>query len=369
MTLHPFPRRALARSLALLTVLGGVIPTVFAPAALARATTPRAQLTRPAAALAYTPREVHKVTLDELSIDGPALWTVGAGIPAPTPGPDAILAALAWTGTDSAHRLNLLLSDNGQQYSRKLTLNESSDFRPGLVMVNAQGATLPVVAWTGTDANHSLNVLYDAYGARRKLALAENSDTAPSLAFFAGQVWLAWRGTDPNHSLNIRAMGANGLTPGAKTILRQYPVLGRPSLIADARDKLLMVTWASSAAPHYINFAVSSDGASWRTPLAAPPPQTSHNGPAIFALNPPPPTGAPGYFWAWTGTDAAHSLNLATAERYTSWPGPITTFDEQCFAGPSMGYVGQPNQVLIAWTGTDAAHHLNAGLFQVAPTS
>jgi hypothetical protein len=42
--------------------------------------------------------ELSKVTLAETSLDGPGLWTSGT---------DTVKAVLAWTGTDPAHTLNV----------------------------------------------------------------------------------------------------------------------------------------------------------------------------------------------------------------------------------------------------------------------
>ncbi|MBF6589884.1 MAG: hypothetical protein IVW57_05045 [Ktedonobacterales bacterium] len=325
---------------------------------------PRITTAPTARAATVTPTEISKVVLDEESIDGPSLWSIAAYEPEPVP--NAPFAAIGWTGTDPAHSLNVMLSRDGQSFDRKLTLAESSLYRPSVIVVRQNNANLVIVAWTGTDPNRSLNILYDAYGTRRKVTIDDSSGAAPSLAFAFGQVWLAWAGTDPNQSLNVRAMGTQGLTPGTKTILSQYHATGRPSLIANTRDHLLMLTWSYAEAPHYINFAISPNGASWSTPLPAPAPQTSFVGPDILALNPPPAVGTPGYFWAWTGTDPLRSLNLATSEQYSNWPAPITTIAEQALGGPSLGYVGVPGRVLLAWTGTDPLHHMNLGIFQVA---
>jgi hypothetical protein len=77
-------------------------------------------------------------------------------------------------------------------------------------------------------------------------------------------------------------------------------------------------------------------------------------------------SGMPASVLAWTGTDPLHSLNLAASATVNGWLAPITTFNEQCFGAPSLGYVDvQNNHILIAWAGIDPLHHLNVATFTV----
>jgi hypothetical protein len=309
-----------------------------------------------------TPTEVSKVVLDEQSIDGPSLWSL-PGDAAPK-GPDNAVSLLGWTGTDPLHKLNLMLSPDGVTYGDKLTLDEESSFRPAVLVTHNGGANPILVAWTGTDPSHSLNVMYDAYHAQTKLTLAESSISAPALAWYQDQVWIAWTGTDPNHTLNVMALGPHGLAPGQKTTLYAFTSNARPTLNADTRDHRLLLTWSYTTALPWINVAESEDGADWETPLVAPPPQTSNVGPSIMSLNPQ-PSGMPIYYWAWTGTDPLHSLNVTDTFTLNNWPDPITTLDEQCFGGPSLGYAGHLGHIIVAWTGINPGHNINIGVIAV----
>jgi hypothetical protein len=321
----------------------------------------------PRAPLSANPTELTKITLGELSIDGPSLWSQTT---TPASGAGALGAALAWTGTDAAHHVNIMTSQDGLHFTAKLTLDEESIARPSVIVVN--GSTV-VVAWAGIDANHSLNVMWDPYGARQKVTLADNSFTGPEIVSFDGQIWLAWSGNDPNHSLNILPMGPHGVNPGAKATLFQYSSLGEVGLAPDPTNHQLLLTWTDTGKSKYlpsdqpfINFLASPDGVKWHTVLPAPAPQTSVAGPDIAALFPQ-PNNFPNYFWTWTGTDSVHSLNVAWSDTVDAWPAPITTFGEQCDGSPTLGYVpgAAANHFLIAWTGTDAAHHINIGVFGV----
>lgn len=66
-----------------------------------------------------------KHILSETSFARPALVRLGSG------SSDSI--ALAWTGTDRSHRLNVLVGNPGHGYT-KLTLNQMSFTAPSLAM-------------------------------------------------------------------------------------------------------------------------------------------------------------------------------------------------------------------------------------------
>ena len=179
----------------------------------------------------------NKTTLPETSIDGPALASIGNE------------SVLAWTGTDAAHHLNVETSTDGLHYGNKLVLSQTSPFRPDVALATQGGAV--AVAWTGTDANHSLNVLFDVYSSSpKKLTLRnETSFTAPALLIGPG-FFLAWTGTDANHSLNILQLSetSSGVVPGTKTVLSDSsdagPHMGRSS--ATVMDLLWSRTHAAA---------------------------------------------------------------------------------------------------------------------------
>lgn len=84
------------------------------------------------------------------------------------------------------------------QEQRKVTLDDTSIDGPTLWTNNpAQGAQAgspaAVLGWTGTDSNHSLNVLVGPYSSSpQKLTLwTENSFTSPALAFQDGRLLLS----------------------------------------------------------------------------------------------------------------------------------------------------------------------------------
>jgi hypothetical protein len=333
---------------------------------------------RPAASrLAAAVTEGAKVTLPETSPTGPALWTIG-GQGRGAPSSSTYNAVLAWTGTDPAHHVNVLTSVDGQHFANKLMLNETAISSPtaAVVLGSASAPRILVVAWTGTDPRHSLNVLFDVFnvtGHRSKRTLVDTSIAGPALVtneFVAGEdLQLAWTGTDPNHSLNVLQLDevvgngdVTGLTLGPKRTLpaglhsSDGPGL-TSSLITDITT--LLITWAQSNGSR-LSLADVTPGVTNGAVFFSS--QTTAVRPGLLALS----VQAQQFWWSWTGTDPRHSLNLMDTTNFTSWPGPVTTFAETATGGPALGSLRVANQLLLAWTGTDAFHHLNVAQLQVS---
>jgi hypothetical protein len=331
---------------------------------------PGSGLTAPSATSLH---EVQKVVLAASSIDSPALWVR----PPSASGPGATIGGvLAWTDTGRYHRLHLLVSPDGLHYTRELLLPANAIARPSVVVAPAPAAThagVVILAWTGIDPAHSLNLMYDALGAQQVLTLPQGSSYAPALALFAGQLWLAWTGTEPSHPLHIRpvAITEHGLVPGADTLLGAYPSRAAPALAPDDQRHQLLLTWtaAASSAP-WMRLAASSDGLQWRLVSTTVPLQASSAGSTILALPAAPATSPslPGYYWAWPGADRWHKLTLTLAPTIADWASPVTIKLEWCMGAPGLGYVGgtgHAQQILLAWTGIDPGHHLTLALFQL----
>lgn len=334
-----------------------------------------ASVTRGAASVAAygVPHEASKVILPETSLDGPALWTQ-RGPSAPV-GP---MAVLAWTGMDG--RLNFMYSNDGVSFFGKTTLNETSFVRPAVVRGSGEGASVAPVAlaWTGTDAGHHLNVRYAVPGSTpMKLTLwHDNSFTAPALEWLTLTdtnkiLLLAWAGTDAGHALNILPVSitSQGLVPGTKTTLSTFHSLGQPALIHEFPVPLtgtqLFLSW-SDMTSHRIAWATSPDGKAWtRQPTFF---ETSGAGPSMMGLIEQ-LAHLPPYWLGWTGTDAAHHVNVLYALNLSQWTTNFVkaTLPETAVGGTVVGFVLSPpdQQMLVAWTGTDAAHHLNVARVSV----
>jgi hypothetical protein len=343
MYLHHRAASVVALLVTALLTLGGTAPTwaaAHSPAAGYARTLPATSLT-------------NKTILPDTSIDGPALASIGNE------------SVLAWTGTDAAHHLNVETSTDGLHYGNKLTLNQTSPFRPDVALASQGGAV--AVAWTGTDPRHSLNVLFDVYGSSpKKLTLHnENSFTAPALLIGPG-FFLAWAGTDANHSLNILSLSitSSGVVPGTKTVLSDSsdagPHLGRSSatvmdLLWSARTTLQLKI-ATGTQPAFLQPSFQTGTAIAETSAAAP---------DSFALGP--FIGAGNQEWmGWTGTDAADTLNLQSTMTFPNFPNPSTTktiLSDTAIGGPAVSFNSAVDRNLLAWTGTDSAHSLNIATF------
>jgi hypothetical protein len=342
---------AVAAAVLLLTLLGAV------PASAAR----RAPASSGPQAITLS----HKITLNESSIDGPALASIldnFEGI--------HFITAIGWTGTDALHHLNLIWSSddpaNGvTHFARKVTLHETSFVRPAVV-VTASGIGLTFIAWTGTDPAHTLNVMSigTATGTVvRKVTLwGETSIGAPSLIEWKSGVALAWTGTDANHSLNVLPMSFDQpLGFGVKTILPQFSSLAGPNLsvYSNATTRLLVLNWSTTTL--HLNQAYSTDGVHFTSALGpGGTPQLSTFGPSSFYHQ---SEGAPEYWLAWTGTDTIHYLNLQWTSHWPQWPDPATTKHLLVEAGLGGPQIAFNDGFILAWTGTDPAHSLNIAEF------
>jgi hypothetical protein len=166
-------------------------------------------------------------------------------------------------------------------------------------------------------------------------------------------VLLAWTGIDANHSLNVLPVGVlNGMMLGTKTVLRQFSSDAGPSLAGSGSG--LVLSW-STRGTQQLNFATSTDNVHFTSALGSGLPQTSASTPQFI-----PTTGSSSGCIAWTGTDAAHHLNVQCTTTFPQFPDPAqtkTVLRETALGGPGLT-TGQ-NSAEIAWTGTDAAHHLN----------
>lgn len=341
-----------------LAAILGCVATAWVPGPLARATP-----AGPRAVGGY-PGEVMTTTLADTSIGAPGFWSTTTG---------TVRSVIAWTGTDAERHLNVMTSGIGTAYGTKKTLPETSFVGPAVTRTS-DGKV--VIAWTGTDTKHSLNILYDVYGSPLKRTLSDTSFTTPGLAVLDGQLVLAWAGTDANRTLNAWTFSTPGLTPIRKvTLPAQYNTDAAPDLSFDplgaslGRNRLIL-SWTARAPSYRITFATSSDAASWSAPASLP--ETSVSGASMIGIPQSFASYMPGHYVAWTGTDAARSVNVQYTDNFyhaPPWPNPTAskaTLNQMALNAARLGFIGGPKQVMVVWTGTDAAHHLNVALVAIS---
>jgi hypothetical protein len=305
------------------------------------------------------PKEATKVVLADTSIDGPAIMATYA--PA---------TVLAWTGTDSAHRINLMTSSDGLHYGNKITLNETSLWRPAIAFIDSgRGAPYGtiVLAWTGTDANHTLNIEFlktPGYTFVQKIILkGETSFTAPAITTINGDInsdiYLAWAGTDNAHTLNVIHRTTNPVTQSKKT-LWGWSSVSRPNIYTDlsSTTKPLLMSW--TGVNHHIYFANSANGVTWSEPSASPLSAQTAWAPSMVGFN---STTAPTHWVAWTGNADAtsHSIHVMYTQHYPNWSdtGAQAAIGEYAISSPELAFSGH---VLLAWTGVDPLHELNVAV-------
>lgn len=297
--------------------------------------------------------EIAKVTLPETSIAGPA-FTNGIFT---FEGQTTTRSVLAWTGTDTAHHLNVMTSADGLHYGHKLIVGQFSPYRPAVAQMSPAAGNAVILAWTGTNAGHSLNVLFDAYGNAKKMTYwNENSAFAPALLFFNSTLYLAWTGTDAHQSLNVAKIDVSTLAMTSKTTLWQFTAVSAPSLSATANGVVL--GWATTT--NHLNQATSTDGVRFTSALGSGLVQSSGQAPSFVYHQ---REGGPEYWIAWAGTDTHQTISLQWTSHFPQWPdlaGTRTFTPEWAYGAPVVDF---SEGVLLVWTGTDAAHHINIARF------
>lgn len=289
-----------------------------------------------------------KVILNETSVNAPGFYA-NANLGAK--------GAIAWAGTDSLHHLNVMTSSDGLHYGHKVILGELSVNRPAVTQMSVAAGGAVALAWRGTDPAHRLNVLFDVYGSRKKWIFNETSFTGPALTVYRGNLLLAWVGTDANHSLNVLPISLSNFKPGVKTTLWSFHSSAGPTLTAildGPQIGSLVMGWLMPSGK--VNLAQTTDGVHFSTALGVGLPQYSVSSPTALHYN---TEGGPEYWLAWTGTDTYHRIAVQWTTHYPQWPTPSTTktlLPEWALGGPTIGF---EEGVVMAWTGTDPTHHLN----------
>ena len=290
----------------------------------------------------------------------------------PTASGSAPAAALVWTGTDSSHHLNIRTTQDGWVYSSATTLAATSIAAPATLVappISAGGQNVVLVAWDGTDSAHSLSVLYDVYnvtGQTQSVTLTYTSQSAPSLAWFGGQVWLAWTSAASAHTINIMPMGPQGVTPGTPIALTSEPgASGGPSLSVDAQTDSLVLSWTRTGT-NLVTYRVSTDGAHWTEPAGASLSDSAVGGASMVAATAPIPTSGPEYqiasrYIVWT---APKGDIIACPLGTNMEPGLAQLLPETSPFAPVTSYMGGPSFIFV-WAGSDSSHYINVAFAQM----
>ena len=99
-------------------------------------------------------------------------------------------------------------SKDGMTFTNKVTLNDNSDVHPAMVAMIKQSGLL--LAWTGRDSNHLLNLRFggDIHSLGNKLTYmyGEESTAGPALDAFDEKINVGWTVTDSAHHITIAVL-------------------------------------------------------------------------------------------------------------------------------------------------------------------
>ena len=165
--------------------------------------------------------------------------------------------------------------------------------------------------------------------------------------------------------LNILPITLDGGLHAGQTVTLDYHSVSSPSLTVDPGTNRLLLSWSVTSPVDRIQFAVSDFGTSWQTPVSTALDETITAAPSLLGVA---SGGLPPYVLSWTGTDVANPLNVRYTNGYPQWPldDTKTILPETALGAPALGHLDGSTAMLVAWSGTDAAHHLNVAALAVA---
>lgn len=121
---------------------------------------------------------------------------------------------LSWSATSPQYQLNVATSSDGVGWTGATALGEMSVAGPNGA-VAASGMPPYWTTWTGVDLNHSVNVRFtsnaSSWPLSNKATLNESAFGGPALGYVGhiGQMLLAWTGVDIAHHLNVATLNSN----------------------------------------------------------------------------------------------------------------------------------------------------------------
>jgi hypothetical protein len=278
----------------------------------------------------------HKVMiLDERPLGGPAMINRAE-----------VDLVLGWSGGEG--HLNIVLSGDGVVWGEKVTIpNETT---PNGLALAFNGSEPPdgrsFISWTGTDGDHSLNVMSTVDPTLRSWSNKHpvpgaRSHHGPALLFANGRLFIAWTGSDDR--LNVMSSGDLGASwQNIRTLTETSP--DGPALAFWNGNLILM--WFGTVSPQNLSYIQSSDGGlTWGNKVTIDERTGSHPAMAIGAGQTP--------YFCWAGLDnkqinLVHSENGST-DGFGASPNFKRTFDEIASEGPCLCEF--QGKMFIGWTG------------------
>jgi hypothetical protein len=286
----------------------------------------------------------HKVILGETALGGPAMINRNDH--------DFVLG---WSGTDDPSHLNVIISGDGINWGNKVTIpNETT---PNALALAFDGGAPPngrtFIAWTGTDGAHSLNVMSteDAtlHNWSNKHTLNEQSNSGPALQMFNGRLFFAWTGTDSR--LNVMSSADLGASWQNKRTLNETSPTEPALCIFNGK---LILMWNGTDSANRLNFIESNDGGlTWGNKITLGDTSGHHPAMAVGVDH------VPYFCWAGSGNNLLNVLHseTGTTNGFLVTPNYKRTFRDSAINGPCMCEF--QGKMFIGWTGTDSDHHVN----------
>jgi hypothetical protein len=210
---------------------------------------------------------------------------------------------VGWSGEDIGTHLTISCSTNPtQSFPAAVPSNQTTQFTPSFAMLNGQ----LFVAWTGTDTRVNVALVDPANPGFLNANPVNNvvSSAAPALGTFningVDRLVVAWTGTDSHHHLNI-STSFNGANWGTTTTLNQLAT-GGPSLTRFNNGNLYM-GWTGTDSGHTENFAI------WPVGSATPFPGTAMSVAGNTSDSDPSVATVVNFDYAWRGKD--NRINIA----------------------------------------------------------
>jgi hypothetical protein len=162
---------------------------------------------------------------------------------------------VAWTNTSGY--LEIAKSTNGVTWPVYLTLPQTSDHAPAIYQ-NGAGTSLDI-AWRGLDSAHHLNigVSNSTVTSFTYYELPDTTAYSPSITAFEGHLYLVWAGTNSSHNLNIVQFTAVP-TYSCKYTFAQTSPYG-PAIGWNTTDDYLFLAWVGGDADHTLNVSAGPD--------------------------------------------------------------------------------------------------------------
>ena len=167
---------------------------------------------------------------------------------------------LAFAGTDG--HLNVATTNDGFKFAPVQKLSYATNDGPSIAFGNG----VAYIAYRGTDANHTPNIVASTdrtfkQGLQASLLTGEKANVGPTVMFQPAVgsnpalVWLFWVGSDGRINWETSPVSANGSTAFANKQTMNETASAPIGALVDSVGNLVRIAWAGTDANHTLNVA------------------------------------------------------------------------------------------------------------------